>query len=267
MLLNELKGNLFSLAPRDYKLAHCIAADAGMGRGIAVDFTHKFPQIKRLRKMDLEVGKAYYIDPVFNLVTKRRSPGKPSYESMCHTLKHFRENALEVGVDRIAMPRIGCGLDRLSWPAVREMLKEVFAKDNIVLNVYTLKGGDKLKNTITVTGDAAMEISAVLIIDKLLDTEASSTAWARKIQEHFPGVLDGTWRVRAKGIGKIVMETDRPLASASSVKKSQFLPKEPFTAPSPEPTVIAEEHAPTTVVEKPKSRARHMWDIVKSNLL
>lgn len=136
MLLNELKGNLFTSAPVDYKLAHCIAADAGMGRGIAVDFTHKFPQIKQLRKMELEVGKVYYIDPVFNLVTKRRSPGKPSYESMCHTLKHFREIALVAGVNKIAMPRIGCGLDRLSWPAVREMLKEVFQDVNITINVY-----------------------------------------------------------------------------------------------------------------------------------
>ena len=38
------------------------------------------------------------------------------------------------------MPKIGCGLDGLSWTAVRTLIKNVFLKDKIELRVYHLEG-------------------------------------------------------------------------------------------------------------------------------
>lgn len=139
MIITETEGDIFTDRDPDYKLAHCIAADAGMGKGIAVDFVAKFPQIFSLREMSLTVGTTYYVDPVFNLVTKRRSPGKPSYESMCETLRSFRDVVLEHKIDKIAMPRIGCGLDLLSWPAVREMVKDVFKPVDVKFVIFNFK--------------------------------------------------------------------------------------------------------------------------------
>jgi hypothetical protein len=37
-----------------------------------------------------------------------------------------------------AMPKLGCGLDGLSWTAVRTLIKNVFLNDDIKLTVYTL---------------------------------------------------------------------------------------------------------------------------------
>ena len=39
------------------------------------------------------------------------------------------------------MPLIGCGLDGLSWPAVRTLVKNVFLKENITITVYSLDQG------------------------------------------------------------------------------------------------------------------------------
>jgi len=37
------------------------------------------------------------------------------------------------------MPKIGCGLDGLSWHAVRTLLKNIFLKENIIITVYSLE--------------------------------------------------------------------------------------------------------------------------------
>ena len=41
----------------------------------------------------------------------------------------------------IAMPKLGCGLDGLSWTAVRTLIKNVFLKEKIELIVYSLDSG------------------------------------------------------------------------------------------------------------------------------
>lgn len=138
MIINETKGNLFSYVTKNDIVAHCIAADAGMGKGIAVDFVKEYPQIKRLRNDVLEVGKTYYVRPVLNIVTKRRSPGKPSYESMCFALQSMAEVMYTNNIREVFMPKIGCGLDRLSWPAVKEQLKYAFGDSDVTFNVYYL---------------------------------------------------------------------------------------------------------------------------------
>jgi hypothetical protein len=38
----------------------------------------------------------------------------------------------------IAMPRMGCGLDRLEWTRVKEILSKTFADSGVVLDVYAL---------------------------------------------------------------------------------------------------------------------------------
>ena len=44
----------------------------------------------------------------------------------------------ESGVERVAMPRIGCGLDKLRWEDVRKLLVEVFTGSSATLEVFTL---------------------------------------------------------------------------------------------------------------------------------
>jgi hypothetical protein len=40
------------------------------------------------------------------------------------------------GVKRLCLPRIGCGLDGLSWPTVRAIIAKVFTGTNVTVNIY-----------------------------------------------------------------------------------------------------------------------------------
>ena len=111
-----------------------------MGAGIAVEFQRRFG----LRGKILDSGEplrsptCVLTGRVFNLITKRRSSGKPSYASIRIAIQKMRIIADACSVDRIAMPRIGCGLDRLSWAMVRQILKEELGETGIVVEVYKL---------------------------------------------------------------------------------------------------------------------------------
>ncbi len=53
------------------------------------------------------------------------------------------------------MPKIGCGLDGLSWDAVRTLIKNVFLKDNIELTVFTLDGSSSSTPTSSTSSSSA----------------------------------------------------------------------------------------------------------------
>jgi O-acetyl-ADP-ribose deacetylase (regulator of RNase III) len=130
MNYSEERKNLFE-APIGYYLAHCIASDAAMGAGIAVQFVKQFPEIKVLRTTNNKVGSCIKIKRVLNLITKKVSSGKPTYESFTRSLEDCKKVCLTENIKLIAMPKIGCGLDGLSWGKVSEIIKEVF-KDTVI---------------------------------------------------------------------------------------------------------------------------------------
>lgn len=140
MELKEIKKDLFTM-PEAYMLAHCISADARMGAGIAVEFRKRF-QLNQLQ-MDakqklLEVGKCYRIGRVFNLVTKSKYWQKPTYESLASSLKDMKAICLKEEVRFMAMPEIGCGLDRLQWDKVKAIMLDIFEDTPIEIVVCRL---------------------------------------------------------------------------------------------------------------------------------
>jgi len=66
------------------------------------------------------------IDRTFNLITKSKYYGKPSYETMRTSLESMKDIIIENDIKYIGLPKIGSGLDRLVWVAVREIIKDVF---------------------------------------------------------------------------------------------------------------------------------------------
>ncbi|CAB1451708.1 unnamed protein product [Pleuronectes platessa] len=50
----------------------------------------------------------------------------------------MKSHCVKNGVTRISMPRIGCGLDRLEWRRVEEILEQVFKHTDISITVYSL---------------------------------------------------------------------------------------------------------------------------------
>lgn len=39
-------------------------------------------------------------------------------------------------INHISCPRLGCGLDGLSWSVVKSHIEEVFRYDNITIDIY-----------------------------------------------------------------------------------------------------------------------------------
>ena len=75
------------------------------------------------------------MDNVFNLVTKEKYWHKPTYNSLTDALKSMRSACRYCNIKKIAMPMIGCGLDRLRWDKVSEIIKDVFKDENIEILV------------------------------------------------------------------------------------------------------------------------------------
>lgn len=128
----EIK-DLFSVE-QGYCLAHCISADFALGAGIALVFDEKYNMRERLKNNDIDlnyVGNVIQIDNVYNLITKEKAYEKPSYDSLIECLKELKDRMIENKQYKIAMPKIGCGLDKLDWQIVRALIKDIFSDTEI----------------------------------------------------------------------------------------------------------------------------------------
>jgi len=147
MKLIELNGDLFEKTlANDYEaIAHCISEDCRMGKGIALNFKRKFGGVDELQKQvgaGKKVGKAAVLDRdgrlIFYLITKKYYYNKPTYDSLESSLRDMKEKLLDEGIERVAMPRIGCGLDQLKWDTVKTLIERVFDDTNIEITIYCL---------------------------------------------------------------------------------------------------------------------------------
>lgn len=77
---------------------------------------------------------------IYYLITKEKFGDLPPKD--CSTLRQsleaMRDHCLENQVTKVAMPRIGTGLDKLDISKVKEALQEVFGKTNIAITIYFL---------------------------------------------------------------------------------------------------------------------------------
>ncbi|TSM04876.1 O-acetyl-ADP-ribose deacetylase 1 [Bagarius yarrelli] len=139
--LRHVRGDLFSCPSTD-SLAHCISMDCKMGAGIAVKFKKNFRGVKELLAQQKQPGECAVLQRgdrfVYYLITKEKYNHKPTYKTLRQSLEAMKSHCLENGVTRLSIPRIGCGLDRLSWEKVSAILEKVFHNTGIVITVYSL---------------------------------------------------------------------------------------------------------------------------------
>lgn len=145
MTYEEEKRDLFTVG-NDYYLAHCISADFKLGAGIAVEFDkrfgvrhklfNKYPNgyIEFMNKYHLN-GECILTYKVLNLITKKRYYHKPILGSMEEALLVMKEICVGENIKKVAMPKIGCGLDRLNWNDVSALIKKVFEDTDIEILV------------------------------------------------------------------------------------------------------------------------------------
>ena len=137
----HVRGDLFDVGT-DWALCHCVSRDLQMSAGIAVAFKEKFGGLEELRKQHIEVGGVGVLRRdgrhIYYLVTKERYSDKPSLKSLEASLVALRERITADGVQRLAMPKLGCGLDGLSWNLVQELVSDVFNKTPVEIQVRVL---------------------------------------------------------------------------------------------------------------------------------
>lgn len=137
MKLTIEKGDLFDV-PDYYYFAHCVSSDYAVGAGIAVQFNNKF----NVRQMLKNIGSGKYpdcvmTDNVFNLVTKDKYWNKPTYDTLRESLEKMKEMTHDT-VNHLAIPMLACGLDRLKWYNVEEIITDVFKDEDINILVRYL---------------------------------------------------------------------------------------------------------------------------------
>lgn len=145
MIFNETQKDLFTV-PQGYYLAHCISGDYALGAGIAKAFDQVYNMRFKLHRdyaipdgeKCANVGRALLVDNVFNLVTKQRCFHKPTYDTLYETLVDMKEQCENFDIKKIAMPLIGCGLDRLDWEQVKDVIEDVFGDTDIEILVCKL---------------------------------------------------------------------------------------------------------------------------------
>lgn len=141
MLFNEINGDLFKSEPTS-SLAHCIAKDLKMGKGVSGLFKKKFGPIDCFKNQNLQVGSVGILKDneryVYYLITKSKTSGYPTLNDLKESLISMKTHAIENNVKTISMPRIGSGLDKLDWDLVKNTIIEVFNDIDININVYFL---------------------------------------------------------------------------------------------------------------------------------
>ena len=141
MTITTEKRDLFTI-PQGYYLAHCISADFALGAGIAKTFDSvynmRFKLFRNYPKYEYHGGDALLVDNVFNLVTKKKCWYKPTYDSLRESLKMMKEYLDFIGANKLAIPMLGCGLDKMQWTQVESILRDVFADTDVDIVVCTI---------------------------------------------------------------------------------------------------------------------------------
>lgn len=140
MKLVEKQFNLFDVDD-SYRLAHCISSDCRMGAGIAVEFQNRFNLRDQLLSIPAEqriYPASHRVGRVYNLMTKNRYFDKPTYTTLSVALEKLKHQLIWDDVKKIAIPRIGCGLDGLNWACVRQIIERTFEDTDIEILVCYL---------------------------------------------------------------------------------------------------------------------------------
>lgn len=130
--------DLFS-APDDYPLAHCVSQDLHMSKGLAQQFKSQVDDVDELKAQRKGVGEVATLRlgnrNIYYLITKSNYYDKPTYRTLGNVLGELR-CCVENNDSHLTMPRIGCGLDKLEWKFVHNIIKYIFRQVPAKVIIY-----------------------------------------------------------------------------------------------------------------------------------
>ena len=111
-------------------IAHCVSSDFQMAKGVAKQINSAYPCIRPTLKSietpivesSVSVSLPWENKSIFNLVTKPQFFDKPTYYDLSRSLNCMKQQLLQKGINAIAMPKIGCGLDKLKESRVFSLI-------------------------------------------------------------------------------------------------------------------------------------------------
>lgn len=130
------------------KLADLKRQDAAVGQLAVARIAHR-RYILLVPALLLIATYAYHS----NLVTKNKFHEKPKYADLRTCLNALKTRCTALGITELAMPQIGrmiaflesltcvcvgCGMDKLDWGEVKQMLREIFSDGSIAITIYSL---------------------------------------------------------------------------------------------------------------------------------
>lgn len=142
----EMTGNLFTTsAPA---IGHGVNVMGRMGAGIAVQFRTLFPEMYRqyralCAQFLLKPGEAFVYEAenfvVYNIASQDM-PGKhASLEWLEDGLRAVVSDAEDRGLDRVALPQIGCGIGGLDVRDVVPLIKDVESGTSVQFEWWTFQ--------------------------------------------------------------------------------------------------------------------------------
>ena len=141
MTLKEINKDLFTVE-QGYYLAHSISKDFKLAAGIAKQFDEIYNMEEKLNRIYgsgfAEVGEAILIDNVFNLITKEKAFQRPTYDSIADALDDMKIQMDGLLITKLAIPEIGCGLDKLEWIEVKAIIEDIFGDTDIEILMCSL---------------------------------------------------------------------------------------------------------------------------------
>lgn len=131
-------------------IGHGVNVDGLMGAGIAVEFKQRFPDMHKVYVNECDTGRLtpgdtmpYEVTPgkwVYNMASQDRPGRHANYEWLYSSAVKALNHAHSVGIDTIAIPRVGCGIGGLSWGLVNQFLTfaESRSTGDTTFEVWTL---------------------------------------------------------------------------------------------------------------------------------
>ena len=121
---------------------HCISADAKMSKGFAEIIINHIIGLQeycyKSKAFDGSVIPFWDNDSnrfIYNLVTNNKFIEKPTLKTLRTSLEKRRGHALLNNVHIITLSKIGCGLDKLSWSEVLNIVQDTFIDPGILIQI------------------------------------------------------------------------------------------------------------------------------------
>jgi O-acetyl-ADP-ribose deacetylase (regulator of RNase III) len=121
-----------------------------MGKGIAVEFKKRFPEmyddyVRRCERGDVKPGVPYpyktlYPLQIINFPTKDHWKSMSKVSDIERGLKHLRDHYQTWGITSLAVPALGCGNGQLEWRVVGPLIYRCVKDMTIPVEMYAPYG-------------------------------------------------------------------------------------------------------------------------------